>query len=663
MNDSTYTPTNQAMAPYSDDPTSSCPDTFEDENGTSKTPMQYFDIEVEEEDELLHDQLPSAEEVKANPYLDYIIRRKKRTNRNLLMMGIAFVLGLAITINRMTKKNNFQSAIISVTTTVPISHHEVFFDPDSPQSKALQWMIEEDPLALPLPSSESDPFVQRYAIAVMVFALTTTNTKTSSSQTNTRQIFHLLSGSHECEWNSEWFMVGSESENGEPIQMGVICEDKSISDLSVTEISFPSAGLLGVLPLELGVLSRLRNFDMADNEITGSIPPMPQLRTLDLSRNQISGSLPEHLSAMTYLTRLSLSENAITGILPENFASLTYLQSLDLAKNKLKGGLDELYSLTNIEELYLAENKFGDRLSQSSFQELSNLRVLDAKDNRLSGPIPNSLWQLTHLEVVDLYHNSLDGHIEDIVESNRLKYLDVSKNLLGGGLPTSIGNLGSLTHLDVSYNRFESPLPGGYMAELTNLKTLLLVEDDDMGVGPLPLWLREMTNLEQLSFRLSTRTGTIPTWFGELTKLELLDLDWNHISGTVPTELGLLTNLKYLMLNRNFLTGTVPTEVTYLPALQILMLDTNSFEHEILVGDEQSCEANGAGRIKYMIADCGDSEDEASEKEVDCPCCTSCCSDALERCNMEDWTLIVEEEFRGTYNRYSDKEISFVPVV
>ncbi len=665
MNDSTHPPSNQAMSPYSDDPTSSYSDTFEDETETEKKPMRYFDIEVEieEEDEPIHDQLPSVEEVKENSYLDHLIRRKKRTNRYLLIMGIAFVVGLAITMNRKTKKNKFQSAITSVTTTVRMSNHEAFFDPDSPQSKALHWMIEEDPLALPLPSSKSDTFVQRYAIAVMVFALTTANTKTNVSQTNTRQTFHLLSGSHECEWNSEWDMIENENGNRERIQMGIICEDKSISDLSVTGIFLPNAGLLGELPLELGILSRLRSFDMTDNEIVATIPSMSQLRILNLARNQLTGSLPEHLSAMTYLTSLSLSDNSITGSLPNNFASLTYLQRLDLARNKLKSGLEELYSMTNIEELYLAENLFGDRLSQSSFQELSNLRVIDAKDNRLSGPIPNSLWQLTQLEVVDLYKNSLDGQIDDFSENHRLKYLDVSNNLLGGGLPTSIGNLGSLTHLDVSYNRFESDLPGGYMAELTNLKTLLLTEDDGMGVGPLPLWLREMTNLEHLSFRLATRTGTIPTWFGELTKLELLDLDWNHISGTIPTELGLLTNLKYLMLNRNFLTGTVPTAVSYLPALKILMLDTNGFENEILVGDDQRCNANGGGRIKYMIADCDEDSEDASQKEVDCPCCTSCCSDSSPRCNMEDWALIVEEEFRGTYDRHSDKDISFVPVV
>jgi hypothetical protein len=272
---------------------------------------------------------------------------------------------------------------------------------------------------------------------------------------------------------------------------------------------------------------------------------------------------------------------------------------------------------------------------------------------------------LTHLEVIDFHKNSLDGHINNvIVENHPLKYLDVSNNILGGGLPTSISNLNGLTHLDVSYNRLEARIPNDHLKRMTNMRTLLLTEEDGTGPQPIPDWIRGMTDLKQLSFRLTARTGTIPTWFGELTQLELLDLDWNHISGTIPTELGLLTNLKYLMLNRNWLTGTVPTVVSFLPNLKVLMLDTNGFDRDIRTGDEDVCGAQGVGRIESLIADCGVVEDGVLlEQEVECPCCTNCCWDSAHNCNMKDWIIELETEYRSTYDRcqYDFDDAYYVP--
>ena len=595
MNDtSTSSQTKQAVSPYTDHVMSPYSDTVEDENRTANNSMRFFDIEVEEEGQTIHDQLPSVEEVKANSYIDNLIRRKKRSNRNLALVGFLVVAFFIVVIHGKTKQNKLQSAITSITTTVRLSHKEAFLDPISPQSQALKWMLEEDSLRLQLPSSSTDPFVQRYVIAVLTFALTTPNTKTNFSHKTTRKLFRLLSGVHECDWNSDLETLRHNDEKVQ-IKMGIICENQNISDLSVTGISLPNSGLRGELPPELEILSHLRSFDLANNAITGTIPPMPHLRELKLARNQLTGTLPEHFSEMIHLTMLSLSENDFTGRLPSKFASVTNLRVLDLTENQLTGGFEEMYTLNNLEELYLANNSFRDDLSQTSFQELTNLRVIDAKENRLSGPLPNAFWRLTHLQVIDLHKNSLDGHINDIIaESHGLKYLDVSNNLLGGGLPSSISNLESLAHLDISYNRLDSRIPRDHMVSMTNLKTLILTEDDDMGPGPLPTWLRGMTDLEHLSFRLATRTGTIPTWFGELTKLELLDLDWNHISGTIPTELGLLTNLKYLMLNRNFLTGKVPRNSFSTFRVQSTILQRSALSQQQLVQHGHSTSCSGA---------------------------------------------------------------------
>lgn len=664
-------PTNQMHSPYSDNvdnSDNSASPSFDDGNRAN---LRFFDIDVDG-DRAVHDQLPSVEEAKASSNFDGLTRQNRRNKRRKLywiLYGIVVVVVIAIVSFAMWERFQYDFAVASVTTTVRLSHPDDFLDSKSPQSMALRWMLHEDSLQLPLPDKRSDPFVQRYLVAVLVFALTTDTTMTSlsmvmSSKKSTRDVFGLLSGVHECEWNSKWDKVNHDGKTGDImvtafVRLGIICGSDNdiwindgVSNDRVTDILFPRSGLQGELPPELEALNHLTRVDLDNNKIDGRVPPMPYVKELSLAYNQLTGFLPDHFSEMTRLRTLSMSENSLQGSLPHKFAALTDLTILALNGNQLTGTLEEIYSLTNLEELYLANNSFNDQLSNGSFKELLDLKVIDAKNNRLSGPLPNALWKLTRLEVIDFHKNALDGHINNvIVENHPLKYLDVSSNILGGGFPTTISNLSSLTHLDVSYNRFDTRL-NTHLAGMTKMRTLLLTEEDGLGPQPLPDWLRGMTDLENLSFRLATRTGTIPTWFGELTHLKLLDLDWNHISGSVPTELSRLTNLKYLMLNRNRLTGTVPTAVSSLPHLKVLMLDTNSFDRVVLTGDEDICTEIG-GRIEHLIADCGRMESRVRvEQEVECPCCTNCCWDSAERCNMKDWIIELEEEYRGNYDRY-----------
>ena len=58
-----------------------------------------------------------------------------------------------------------------------------------------------------------------------------------------------------------------------------------------------------------------------------------------------------------------------------------------------------------------------------------------------------------------------------------------------------------------------------------------------------------------------------------------------------------------------------------------------------------------------LVADCGDPElgcpdCDSVTQLVSCPCCTSCCYDSYEQCNMKDWSVDVDEEFRGDYGHY-----------
>jgi Leucine-rich repeat (LRR) protein len=625
--------------------------------------MEFVDIDVEDDEDgavgHCHDQLPSVEEVKARVRLEKEQQAERRPKNLFLLLGVGVLcLGSFITLIVLVRNNQqYKKAVASITTRVRVSHPDALDDPLSPQSQALTWMLHQDPLRLPLPLQPEDPFVQRYIIAVLVFAV--------APSKETRQAFGLLSGEHECLWNSEWKRADDDHAL-EGVRMGILCRHEGYdsdkdeeweatngefhmeeSNPTVKAIVMRSAGLVGEIPPEIESLHGLEKLALDGNKIQGTMPVMPYLRYLSLAHNELTGYLPTHFSDMTRLTTFSMSENALQGSLPKSFAALTQLQLLALDGNELTGGLANIYQLSNLEEIYLAYNSFDDQLSNGSFGKMPKLRVVDMKSNRLSGPLPDALWSMTNLEVVDFHQNALDGHINDvIVRAHPLQYLDISSNVLGGELPPSFQNFGSLTHLDLSYNRFEVILPN-YLANMTHMKTLMLTEAGMFEPQPLPNWLRRMTDLENVSFRLTLRTGSIPTWFGELTRLELLDLDWNHLDGTIPNELSRLTRLKYLMLNRNLMNGKIPTEVSGLPNLRILMVDNNRF-----YGDLDAC------HVSYKLsADCGDPDYgcpdcDSDTQLVSCPCCTGCCYENAERCNMQDWAVDVEEEFRSSYDHF-----------
>ena len=71
----------------------------------------------------------------------------------------------------------------------------------------------------------------------------------------------------------------------------------------MTELSLPSRGLDGILPVGLGSL--------------------PALTTLDLSGNSLTGQIPAELNNLANLTRWRLAGNSLSGCVPSTFAQVS----------------------------------------------------------------------------------------------------------------------------------------------------------------------------------------------------------------------------------------------------------------------------------------------------------------------------------------------------
>ncbi|KAA8548302.1 hypothetical protein F0562_004731 [Nyssa sinensis] len=156
-------------------------------------------------------------------------------------------------------------------------------------------------------------------------------------------------------------------------------------NLSVNQIS-------GVIYPELVIdCLRLTDFEAAQNQISGPIPPeigsLKMLQQFDFSRNRLSGSLPVQLGDLKDLKRFSLRENNLKGEIPAELGQMTSLMVLDISQNALTGSIPaRLANATNLETVLLDHNM-------------------------LSGDIPLTFTTLPHLTKLDLSFNNLSGHI------------------------------------------------------------------------------------------------------------------------------------------------------------------------------------------------------------------------------------------------------------
>jgi len=312
-------------------------------------------------------------------------------------------------------------------------------------------------------------------------------------------------------------------------------------------------GLAGPLPRDIGYLADLGGLWIADNRLTGAIPPelgrLERLAQLDMSRNALTGPIPPEFGELAELRLLWLSDNRLSGKIPPQLGRLGKLTQLHLGLNSLTGSIPpELGGLRSLRGLRLARNG----LEGSIPAELGNLVVLGElylHGNNLSGPVPPQLGGLRELRSLRLDNNGFTGPI-----------------------PADLGNLSELRSLILHTNRLTGPIPGE-LGELHNLGYLNLAEN--ALTGPIPPELGRMTNVGQLHLENNALTGPIPGELGELRDLNWLNLSENALTGPIPPELGRLEKVRTLRLGGNRLVGSLPPEMHAMHALRSLEIMDN----------------------------------------------------------------------------------------
>ncbi|KAG5382454.1 hypothetical protein IGI04_033924 [Brassica rapa subsp. trilocularis] len=404
----------------------------------------------------------------------------------------------------------------------------------------------------------------------------------------------------------------------------------SLGELSnLSSLSLYRNHFTGEVPSSIGNLKQLISFNVFSNQLTGNFPSallnLTKLRSIYLDSNQFTGSLSPNIGQLSKLEGLSAFGNSFTRAVPSSLLQISSLTVLELDDYQLSDlvGFENVSLFSNLEYLYFESNNFrfsspvdlnvfsslkqleGLELSgiplstanitsdsdfSSNFQTLylsdcnitefpefirdqRNLRFLYLSNNNIKGQVPDWLWRLQELQILDLSHNSqsgFDGSLKAVpgshIEKLNLNYLDLSNNNIKGQVPDWLWRLQALQILDLSHNSlsgFDGSLkavPGRVLMVMERILTVYTAIDfsGNKIQGQVPESIGLLKELHALNLSRNAFTGHIPLCLSNITALESLDLSQNKLCGEIPPKLGDLSSLEWINVSYNQLVGSIP---------------------------------------------------------------------------------------------------------
>ncbi|XP_063939132.1 probable leucine-rich repeat receptor-like serine/threonine-protein kinase At3g14840 isoform X3 [Daucus carota subsp. sativus] len=268
-----------------------------------------------------------------------------------------------------------------------------------------------------------------------------------------------------------------------------------------------------------------------------------------------------------HVESMFLKGQDLDGIPPPSLAKLLHIKHVDFTRNYLHGNIPPEWASTNLEYISFTVN-------------------------RLSGPIPGYLGNISTLRYLSLEHNMFNGTVPpELGKLANLINLTINVNYLTGQLPMELSNLTNLEEMRLSTNNFSGKLP-----DFQSWKQLDKLEIIASGFdGPIPSSISSLSNLTEFTFasmqiyyqfkwrgiKISTArkhdkiedlysllsyrmlrscniSGEIPTYLSQFSQLQKLDLSFNNLAGEIHSDLTDLKSLEILYLTNNSLTGNIP---------------------------------------------------------------------------------------------------------
>ncbi|KAK6972841.1 malignant fibrous histiocytoma-amplified sequence 1 [Biomphalaria glabrata] len=322
-------------------------------------------------------------------------------------------------------------------------------------------------------------------------------------------------------------------------------------DLSKNGIRCSSSTDFGGLPAEMAQLTCLTELNIAECNLP-FIPPaifrISSLKVLNLSRNKVNILLPE-IGQLTKLVQLNLQQTNITSLPPE-IAQCLDLEEVYLWGNSIETLPDTLSRLTKLRVLALNYRSF------CSVVNTPYMEGLLRKGQIKSEHIPAVVFEMAGLQVLDLENTKLNSL--PYMANTNLEELYLSKNFLQT-IPDSIYNLQMLKILDLSHNQLTE-----FHEDIGRLKSLKVLRMACNKLDLIPRTIANMEHLEELNLAENNIT-IIPPEIRYLQALKILVLEQNSII-LLPDEFCELTQLHTLDLTSNKI-RTLPMELHRLKGL------------------------------------------------------------------------------------------------
>ena len=355
----------------------------------------------------------------------------------------------------------------------------------------------------------------------------------------------------------------------------------------VTALVLEDNNLSGLLPTELGNLTRLKTLDLSFNMgLTGVISTsFTQLNLVELKLEGTQVCAPPDAEFQQWLENIPQPRVALCTDTRRDYYALAALYSVTNgpgwtnSTNWLSG--EPLGTWHGVQTdtdgkvlvLGLAENGLRGPLPPE-IGELRSLRELRIFNTEITGPLPPEIGQIENLRILYLGRSQLTGPLPpEILQLRNLRSLDLGSNRLTGSIPSEIGRLHYLSQLNLGRNQLTGPLPPE-IGQLENLGQLNISENQL--TGPLPPEIGQLENLWELNFSENQLTGPLPPEIGQLENLRKLNFSENQLTGAIPSEFGELNMLEEILLSSNLLTGNIPDTIGDLASLRVLNLTGNT---------------------------------------------------------------------------------------
>ncbi|CAN6970796.1 unnamed protein product [Brassica rapa subsp. trilocularis] len=414
----------------------------------------------------------------------------------------------------------------------------------------------------------------------------------------------------------------------------------SLGELSnLSSLSLYRNHFTGEVPSSIGNLKQLISFGVSSNQLTGSFPSallnLTKLRFIHLDSNQFTGSLPPNIGQLSKLEGLYAFGNSFTGAVPSSLLQISSLTELYLDDYQLSDlvGFENVSLFSNLEYLYFESNNFrvsspvdlnvfsslkqlvllalsgiplstanitSDSDFSSNFQYLylsdcnitefpefirdqRNLRFLYLSNNNIKGQVPDWLWRLQELQILDLSHNSqsgFDGSLKAVpgtIPGSHIEMLDLRSNAFQGRIFIPYT---SIAYLFASSNNFTGEIPPSLCGGQSSPTIIDLSNNNFHGTIPQCLGAH-MSSITDLNLRNNSLSGILPDMFTQACKLRSIDVSHNQLEGKIPKSLTACSALEVLNVESNEINDTFPFQLSSLQKLQVLVLRSNKF-HGVL---------------------------------------------------------------------------------